>query len=1782
MRLNPARALPTAALLLGLLLPSFAAATEIPFTRVDVDVDLNGAAALQIGDLDGDGDDDIVASGYFGDDVVWYENTSGDGTAWVKSFIDASLDYPAGFNLADVDGDGDLDVLVAGYYADELVWYENDLDTAASWPKTIIDVPDGPWNVRAADIDQDGDLDAVATSYETGAVTWYENLAGDGSAWASTTIDSAFSGAVQLAIGDIDQDGSPDVLAADESGDELAWFGNTSGDGSTWSRTVVSASLNGPSATVLADLDQDGDLDVLVAAVYDDEVAWFENTDGAGGAWAGTTIDAAADGAVAIEAHDVDQDGDLDVVVTAYLDDESTLYENVGGSFTKRTVQSGYNGAFAVTADDIDGDGDLDLSTAATYHDDVVFMRNDSIHSSSQGFAETDLGGALDNPRHTTIVDVDGDGDLDVVGGGNDGLTIQENVNGDASAWQETFVGTSGYWATGAEDLDDDGDMDLLGGDKDLGELVWFVNGGVGGYTRAVIGSGLAITRDIDTGDLDGDGDLDVVVTSSGTQRLLWYENDDGVGGSWTETSLANLSGAFGLEVVDLDRDGDLDIVAAFEGSDRVSFFENDGAASFTETVLASPDGPRWARAADYDADGDLDVLVAVNGDGDVIILVNPGASGTWTTEVVDDTLPGGWFAEWADFDLDGDLDIVASANTAVNTYENTAAGWIKTTIMTGNNILHGGVGDLDGDGDLDAIAPTISGNERIAWFRNDRFQSESVSADVAPSVAQIAGASFLVNDVLVEHLGRPGDSPLEVTTVALEFVDGGATPLDATSMAALFAQIDVRADINGDTVCDLNDGAVGVLLDFSGIANGVVTVPVTSGLVNVAAADLGSWCTSLTLTATPEAAGVFTVGVSHVPDEGDVVADASAGITLTTTGAGVTSVITINQPPVADAGGPYTVDEGIALTLDGSSSTDPDGSVVSWGWDCDGDTTYETTGATPSCTFPDDGVYAVPLLVTDDVGGTDTDTATVTVGNVAPTLAVAPPAAVTEGGSQTWTAVTGDVAADTVTVTWEVTDPSSAAFSNGTGDSASVTFPDDGTWTITFTASDEDGGSTTDTQTTVVTNVAPVASIDSGPTTADEGDTVTFAGSATDVGTADAVVLTWALLDSAGASVATGSGASFAPTVADDDTYSVVLTATDDDGGVDTASLTLIAANVAPSFTNQGSGALTEGTAWTYLPTVDEPGADTLTFSLSGPFPAAMTIDASTGQLDWTPTYADVGGVTFTLTVDDGDGGSGAQGITLTVDFLDVEPDGMPDTWETANSLDPTVDDSALDPDADGITNIDEFGGGTDPQVYDGPGLPVAISPIGGEEVDDATPDLTWSNTTDPQGDALTYDVEVYDDASMGTLLDSATAIAGGGAGSTSWTPSVAVAENATAWWRVRAADAYVAGGWTNLESFFVNETNEAPEAPGPAAPLEGDSVAVFAPTLSWTDGTDVDMDVLTYDVEVVDGSLTLVTQALGITGLSWTVDTDLTENAWYSWEARSVDPDGLTSAWTVGQAFFVDTTNSVPADVAWVSPLDGDDLDDVSPVLEVTASSDPEDEALTYSFELDTAASFDTEDLDTADSATPTWDLDADGVVLTENTSWFLRARAADPRGAASGWAQIEVFVRGENDAPAAPVLVAPADGTSLLTTDATPAFVVAHAVDPEGDDVVYGIRVARDEALSDVVDSVAGLEPGAGNEGTADQTSWTPTESLAAGDYFWSASAVDDGGASADADAVWTITIEAPVTGDDDDTTGDDDDSAGDGTGCDCQSSLAATPGPAGLWSLLLLVPALRRRR
>ena len=161
-------------------------------------------------------------------------------------------------------------------------------------------------------------------------------------------------------------------------------------------------------------------------------------------------------------------------------------------------------------------------------------------------------------------------------------------------------------------------------------------------------------------------------------------------------------------------------------------------------------------------------------------------------------------------------------------------------------------------------------------------------------------------------------------------------------------------------------------------------------------------------------------------------------------------------QPPVADPNGPYTGTEGVSVTFDGSGSSDPDGTIVSYAWDFGDGTTG--TGVNPAHTYAQDGTYTVTLTVTDNDGLTDTATTTATI---APEEVPPPPVADpngpytgTEGIPVTFDGSgSSDPDGTIVSYDWDFGDGTT-----GTGVNPTHTYTQDGTYTVTLTVTDNDG----------------------------------------------------------------------------------------------------------------------------------------------------------------------------------------------------------------------------------------------------------------------------------------------------------------------------------------------------------------------------------------------------------------------------------------------------------------------------------------------------------------------------------------------------------------------------------------------------------------------------------------------------------------------------------------------------------------------------------------------------
>lgn len=286
------------------------------FTENTIAANYNGAADVYAVDLDGDGDMDILGAANKANDITWWENDGSEN--FTKVTIDGNFNGARAVHAADVDGDGDLDVLGAAETAQDIAWWENDgTPSNSNWTEnTVVGNFAGAVNVIGTDIDGDGDIDVLGLAWGiTDDVAWWQNTAGDGSAWTKHTIDNNFQDAPGLYATDLDGDGDIDVLGAAPTPNDITWWENdgTPGNGG-WTENCVDCGFNGVKAVYATDIDGDGDVDVLGAGTGSAKLAWFENN---GSETFTKHVIATFTGVRDVYAADLDMDGDVDVIAAA-------------------------------------------------------------------------------------------------------------------------------------------------------------------------------------------------------------------------------------------------------------------------------------------------------------------------------------------------------------------------------------------------------------------------------------------------------------------------------------------------------------------------------------------------------------------------------------------------------------------------------------------------------------------------------------------------------------------------------------------------------------------------------------------------------------------------------------------------------------------------------------------------------------------------------------------------------------------------------------------------------------------------------------------------------------------------------------------------------------------------------------------------------------------------------------------------------------------------------------------------------------------------------------------------------------------------------------------------------------------------------------------------------------------------------------------------------------------------------------------------------------------------
>jgi FG-GAP-like repeat len=651
---------------------------------------------VAIGDLNADGFPDVLAwQGFPGYPVVRWTNQGSGGLASVPTGLPGlNGAVVRSIALGDVDGDGDLDAVLAlstitGPWATApapiQLWLNDGAGNFTNAPAQAPAPALMPSQLVLRDFDADGDADLfVGGSTPTNLAQYglpasptliFVNAgAGNFSVATSVPVSPLLD---VFAIGDVNGDGLPDV-AADASPAMLDCSATSVPqvliNQGNLSFIAAPSTVAGLSRAVphLVDVDGNGAADLLRAG-YDGVSVHL----GSAGSLAPPSftapmygaphsgIDNASANSSMLESAtgDVDGDGDIDLVVFTRQGNHVLFNDSAAQPVFMPDFLAGRFGSSS-WAGDVEGDGDVDLVLGA-------FACNAGAHvmriASNDGFGNLTEGPPLPCPACPVVYetawvffDADQDGDLDA-----DAFSFPFG----STPTHQILLNSGGTWVAGqtvpipltnlvtavlrAADLDADGDLDLVAAMNGSinaaqpGHVL--LKNGTGSFQ---LGSALPphATRDLEIADLDGDGDLDLLGAGAPASTALV---NNGLGGFTPSTTFPTM-GASSVEAADLDGDGDVDVVL-----DNAVFL-NTGTGSFAAAGVLQIQG--WSPSAqtrfallDVDDDSDVDFLTWWGH-----LRRNQG-NGTFSPpEMLPFPLPYPAPILHADFDRDGDQDLVA------------------------------------------------------------------------------------------------------------------------------------------------------------------------------------------------------------------------------------------------------------------------------------------------------------------------------------------------------------------------------------------------------------------------------------------------------------------------------------------------------------------------------------------------------------------------------------------------------------------------------------------------------------------------------------------------------------------------------------------------------------------------------------------------------------------------------------------------------------------------------------------------------------------------------------------------------------------------------------------------------------------------------------------------------------------------------------------------------------------------------------------------------------------
>jgi hypothetical protein len=562
--------------------------------------------------------------------------------------------------LADLNADGKLDVIVVNASVDSLTLRFGD-GFGNFGAATRLATGPTPRAVAVADLNTDGLPElVVATSV---GVSLFKGLSGG---TFSQKFDFPVAGSpYDVVIGDATGDGRPDVVTANSSGNSVTILtGGPPGVGLSGA-SVTLATTSAATSVALGDVDGNGVPDIVAANLNSSVVSVFRGKPAGG--FQPKVDYATAAGPMLVKMGDLDNDGDLDLVTASPFPGRlSTIYNNGAGAFTFHDDLPIVNEVNAFELADLDGDAVPDAAISAGASADVIVLRGSGFGTFFSPAPVTTGHGV---PLGLTVGDLDGDGWRDVV------ITAQDQkvvallgARSPFGAHQDYAVGTQPRDVAVAF-VDGDSLPDLAVANNGSANVSVLLNAGRGTYPAHVEYATTTYPSLVRFANLGGDSRPELLVATwspflADTNRVLVFPNlGNGSFGARSQLDLVQ-DGIGGLATGLLNGDANVDLVTTHYTSNGARTWFGDGAFGFTPgPPLVTANGPSQVQIFDVDGAGGLDVVTADAVTSAISVYPGDGA-GNFAARVSSPTTAAG-SGEFATGNLDGDARLDLAVNNA-------------------------------------------------------------------------------------------------------------------------------------------------------------------------------------------------------------------------------------------------------------------------------------------------------------------------------------------------------------------------------------------------------------------------------------------------------------------------------------------------------------------------------------------------------------------------------------------------------------------------------------------------------------------------------------------------------------------------------------------------------------------------------------------------------------------------------------------------------------------------------------------------------------------------------------------------------------------------------------------------------------------------------------------------------------------------------------------------------------------------------------------------------------